>query len=156
MMNKSKPILIIFEGVDKTGKTTIRDRFNKKTNFGYVVLDRLTTSSKIYNEFFGRDRLDYYKTIEDAMIKAFNVLVVLCECDTEIILERLRNANEELPEQLRNVDEVKKAFRREVERSFINYVVIDTTNKEIDECVDSIITRVMEVEKVYGKEYNRV
>lgn len=155
-MNKSKPILIIFEGVDKTGKTTIRDRFNKKTNFGYVVLDRLTTSSKIYNEFFGRDRLDYYKTIEDAMIKAFNVLVVLCECDTEIILERLRNANEELPEQLRNVDEVKKAFREEVERSFINYVVIDTTNKEIDECVDSIITRVMEMEKVYGKEYNRV
>ena len=155
-MNKSKPILIIFEGADKTGKTTIRDRFNKKTNFGYVVLDRLTTSSKIYNEFFGRDRLGYYKTIEDAMIKAFNVLVVLCECDTEIILERLRNANEELPEQLRNVDEVKKAFREEVERSFINYVVIDTTNKEIDECVDSIITRVMEMEKVYGKEYNRV
>lgn len=155
-MNKSKPILIIFEGVDKTGKTTIRDRFNKKTNFGYVVLDRLTTSSKIYNEFFGRDRLGYYKTIEDAMIKAFNVLVVLCECDTKIILERLRNANEELPEQLRNVDEVKKAFREEVERSFINYVVIDTTNKEIDECVDSIITRVMEMEKVYGKEYNRV
>ena len=155
-MNKSKPILIIFEGADKTGKTTIRDRFNKKTNFGYVVLDRLTTSSKIYNELFGRDRLGYYKTIEDAMIKAFNVLVVLCECDTEIILERLRNANEELPEQLRNVDEVKKAFRREVERSFINYVVIDTTNKEIDECVDSIITRVMEMEKVYGKEYNRV
>lgn len=155
-MNKSKPILIIFEGVDKTGKTTIRDRFNKKTNFGYVALDRLTTSSKIYNEFFERDRLDYYKTIEDAMIKAFNVLVVLCECDTEIILERLRNANEELPEQLRNIDEVKKAFRREVERSFINYVVIDTTNKEIDECVDSIITRVMEMEKVYGKEYNRV
>ena len=155
-MNKSKPILIIFEGVDKTGKTTIRDRFNKKTNFGYVVLDRLTTSSKIYNEFFGRDRLGYYKAIEDAMIKAFNVLVVLCECDTEIILERLRNANEELPEQLRNIDEVKKAFREEVERSFINYVVIDTTNKEIDECVDSIITRVMETEKVYGKEYNRV
>ena len=29
-------------------------------------------------------------------------------------------------------------------------------NKEIDECVDSIITRVMEMEKVYGKEYNRV
>ena len=155
-MHQSKPILIIFEALDKTGKATIRDRFNKKTNFGYVVLDRLTTSSKIYNEFFGRDRLGYYKTIEDAMIKAFNVLVVLCECDTEIILERLRNANEELPEQLRNVDEVKKAFREEVERSFINYVVIDTTNKEIDECVDSIITRVMEMEKVYGKEYNRV
>ena len=143
-MSKNKPILIIFEGVDKSGKTTIKDRFNKKTNFGYVVLDRLTTSSKIYNEFFGRDRLGYYNEVENSVIKAFNVLVVLCECDTEIISRRLSNANEKLPEQL-------KAFREEVDRSFINYVVIDTTNRDVDECVENIITIVKEMEKANGK-----
>ena len=151
MKNESKPILIIFEGVDKAGKTTIRDRFNKKTNFGYVVLDRLTTSSKIYNRFFGRDRLGYYELVEDALIRAFNVLIVLCECDTEIILKRLEDAKEELPKQLKNIDEVKRAFREEVDRSFVNYIVIDTSNKEIDECVENIITRVLEMEKTYGK-----
>ena len=151
MKNESKPILIIFEGVDKVGKTTIRDRFNKKTNFGYVVLDRLTTSSKIYNRFFGRDRLGYYELVEDALIRAFNVLIVLCECDTEIILKRLEDAKEELPKQLKNIYEVKRAFREEVDRSFVNYIVIDTSNKEIDECVENIITRVLEMEKTYGK-----
>ena len=151
MKNESKPILIIFEGVDKVGKTTIRDRFNKKTNFGYVVFDRLTTSSKIYNRFFGRDRLGYYESVEDALIRAFNVLIVLCECDTEIILKRLEDAKEELPRQLKNIDEVKRAFREEVDKSFVNCIVIDTSNKEIDECVENIITRVLEMEKTYGK-----
>lgn len=151
MMSKNKPILIIFEGVDKSGKTTIKDRFNKKTNFGYVVLDRLTTSSKIYNEFFGRDRLGYYNEVENSVIKAFNVLVVLCECDTEIISRRLSNANEELPEQLKDIDKVKKAFREEVDKSFINYVVIDTTSRDVDECVENIITIVKEMEKANGK-----
>lgn len=150
-MSKNKPILIIFEGVDKSGKTTIKDRFNKKTNFGYVVLDRLTTSSKIYNEFFGRDRLGYYNEVENSVIKAFNVLVVLCECDTEIISRRLSNANEELPEQLKDIDKVKKAFREEVDKSFINYVVIDTTSRDVDECVENIITIVKEMEKANGK-----
>lgn len=150
-MSKNKPILIIFEGVDKSGKTTIKDRFNKKTNFGYVVLDRLTTSSKIYNEFFGRDRLGYYNEVENSVIKAFNVLVVLCECDTEIISRRLSNANEELPEQLKDIDKVKKAFREEVYKSFINYVVIDTTSRDVDECVENIITIVKEMEKANGK-----
>lgn len=150
-MNESKPILIIFEGVDKSGKTTIKDRFNKKTNFGYVVLDRLTTSSKIYNKFFGRDRLNYYNEIERGMVKAFNVLIVLCECDTEIISQRLSNANEELPEQLKDIDKVKKAFEEEVDRSFANYVVIDTTSRDVDGCVEDIITRVKEMEKSNGK-----
>ena len=150
-MSENKPILIIFEGVDKSGKTTIKDRFNKKTNFGYVVLDRLTTSSKIYNEFFGRDRLGYYNEVENSVIKAFNVLVVLCECDTEIISRRLSNANEKLPEQLKDIDKVKKAFREEVDKSFINYVVIDTTSRDVDECVENIITIVKEMEKANGK-----
>lgn len=151
-----KPILIIFEGVDKSGKTTLKDKFNKKTNFGYVVLDRLTTSSKIYNNFFNRDRLEYYNRFERSVIESFNILVVLCECDTDLIVERLRNANEVLPEQLKNIDEVKKAFEEEVEKSFTNYMLIDTTKRSIDECVDDIITRVSEMEKSNGKDKNCV
>lgn len=151
-----RPILIIFEGVDKSGKTTIKDKFNKKTNFSYVVLDRLTTSSKIYNNFFDRDRLEYYDRFERSIIRNFDVLVVLCECDTGLIVERLMNANEVLPEQLKNIDEVKKAFEEEVKKSFTNYIVIDTTKRSIDECVEDIIIRVSEMEKSNGKDKNCV
>lgn len=146
MRADKRPILIIFEGVDKSGKTSLKDKFNKKTNFSYVVLDRLTTSSKIYNDFFNRDRLEYYNKFERSIVTTFNVLVVLCECDTSLIEERLEKANEVLPEQLKNIDEVKKAFEREIEKSFTNYIVIDTTNRSIDDCVEDIIVRVSEME----------
>lgn len=149
MKNKDKPILIVFEGVDKSGKTTLKDLFNKKTNFSYVVLDRLTTSSKIYNNFFGRDRLEYYEQFERSVLSSFNVLVVLCECKTEIIIERLKNANEFLPEKLMDIDKVKAAFRKEVCDSFTNFILIDTGN-EINECVDALINRVKEMEKSNG------
>lgn len=149
MKVKDKPILIIFEGVDKSGKTTLKDKFNKATNFNYVVLDRLTTSSKIYNNFFERDRLEYYENFERSVKRNFNILVVLCECKTETIIERLKNANEFLPEKLMDIDKVKAAFREEVDNSFDNYIVIDT-EEEIDECVNTLVNRVNEMEKSNG------
>lgn len=148
MYNK-KPILIIFEGVDKSGKTSLKDLFNKKTNFMYVVLDRLTTSSKVYNNFFGRDRLEYYKSFEANIRKSFDVLVILCECDTKAIIERLKSVDEKLPKQLEDIDKVKEAFAKEIDNSFDNYIVIDTL-KPIDECVDIIVKRVKEMEKNNG------
>ena len=146
MNTKDKPILIVFEGVDKSGKTTLKDKFNKMTNFSYVVLDRLTTSSKIYNNFFQRDRNEYYESFERSVSESFNVLIVLCECDTDIIIKRLKNANETLPEQLKDVNKVKEAFSKEVKKSFKNYIVINTM-KDIDKCVDEIIKKVNEMEE---------
>lgn len=142
---EGKPILIIFEGVDKSGKTTLKDKFNKETDFGYVVLDRLTTSSKVYNNLFCRDRIDYYNKFEDSLKMTFNVLVVLCECDTNLVIERLRKANETLPEQLKDIDKVKKNFYIEIERSFDNFMIINT-EEDIKECVEKIIKRVKEME----------
>lgn len=156
MKAEDKPILIVFEGVDKSGKTTLKDTFNKRTNFSYVVLDRLTTSSKIYNNFFNRDRLEYYDRFERSVLKSFNVLIVLCECDTKLIVNRLANANEELPEQLKDIDNVKMAFRNEIEGRFSNFISIDTTTRNIDECVNDIITRVNEMENFNGEDKNCV
>lgn len=142
---EGKPILVIFEGVDKSGKTTLNDKFNKETDFRYVVLDRLTTSSKVYNNLFCRDRIDYYNKFEDSLKMTFNILVVLCECDTNLVIERLRKANETLPEQLKDIDKVKKSFYIEIERSFDNFMIINT-EEDINDCVERIIKRVKEME----------
>lgn len=150
MKTEDKPILIIFEGVDKSGKTTLKDKFNKKTNFDYVVLDRLTTSSKIYNNFFNRDRLEYYNRFERSILETFNVLVVLCECNTSLIEERLKDANEILPKQLKDIDKVKKAFKEEVIKSFKNYVIIDTSERGTEECIEIIISKINEMENNNG------
>lgn len=146
MGNEVKPILIVFEGVDKSGKTTLKDEFNKTTNFKYVVLDRLTTSSKVYNKAFGRDRNKYYEDVRKAFARSFNVLEVLCICSTDEIKKRLDEANEKLPDELKDIIHVQSDFLIEVIKSDgFNNMIIDTT-RNIDECVKDIVDKVREME----------
>lgn len=144
--NVEKPILIIFEGVDKSGKTTLINAFNKATNFKYVVLDRLTTSSKVYNDLFKRDNREYYESFENAIKKNFNVFVILCECNNEIIERRLIDNNEKLPKELIEISKVKESFYNEVYESFERYTIINTEN-DINECLRLIIRAINDMEK---------
>ena len=47
-------MLIIFEGMDKTGKTSLINEFNKRTNFKHIVLDRGAISSYVYDAIYER------------------------------------------------------------------------------------------------------
>ena len=47
---KNKIRLVIFEGADRTGKTTAKLMFNKKTKFKHLVVDRLFFSNWIYSK----------------------------------------------------------------------------------------------------------
>lgn len=143
----SKPILIVFEGVDKSGKSTLIKRFNKKTNFKYVVLDRFTTSSKVYDHFFGRDRTEYYNDIEIKANMNYNLLIVYCYAPIEVIKERLEAANEKLPKELSNIKEVKKHFEHtlKLRSNFTNVLNIDTSEDEL-KCLDNILNKVEEME----------
>lgn len=143
----SKPLLIIFEGVDKSGKTTLKDLFNKKTDFSYVVLDRFTTSSKVFDYFFDRKRFSYYNHVEALVEGAFDVLVVYCHAPVETIRERLREANETLPKELSNIGDVKMFFEYVLDHVsiFSNVIKIDTSEDEI-KCLTTILEKVKEMD----------
>lgn len=140
-----KPLIIIFEGQDKTGKTTLLNSFNSKTNFKYLVLDRCTISSKVYDKVFKRNRRKYYNNVEKKLLNSFNVLVVLCTCDKDVILKRLKEANEELPKELSDITYINSLFIKEASEGFKNVLEIDTTNGDIDTIVDKIIDEVFVV-----------
>lgn len=134
-----RPLLIIFEGVDKSGKSTLINEFNKDTNFSFVVIDRLTISSKVYDELFSRNNYDYYDNVEMEIAKNFNVLIVYCDAPNNIIEERLMKANEKLPKELSDIKKVKDVFNHYLYHhcSFLNIVNVDTT-KDISECLEAI------------------
>lgn len=151
-----KPIVIIFEGVDKSGKTTLLNMFNKATNFGYVVLDRFTTSSKVYNTLFNRDRREYYNEVEQSFLKAFNVLIVYCYCSPGECFSRLAMAKETLPEELHDIPIVKNEFKIELLKTLddvdenpemnLKVLEIDTEMFSKEYCVERIQEKVKEME----------
>lgn len=144
-----KPILIIFEGVDKTGKTTLLNEFNKITHHGYVALDRLITSSKVYNEIYGRGRFDYYNDFEITLRNSFNVLYVYCVSDNKDINERLSKANESMPKELSDFVKVNELFERYLydECGPCSILMLNTSNISIEECIKKILNSVKIMEE---------
>lgn len=148
MIVNNKPIIVIFEGVDKSGKTTLLNEFNKLTEFRYIAIDRFTISSVVYSDIFCRGKNDYYKNVEKIFSENYNVLVVLVKCDESVITKRLQEHNEHLPKKLSNILYVSKKFEDEFSKSyFCNKLVIDTTHESINECVYRIIKKIKEMEK---------
>lgn len=144
-MKANNPMLVIFEGVDKSGKTTLKTLFNAETNFSYVVLDRLTTSSKIYNKLFNRGREEYYEEFDSAIYKYFNVLTVLCVAECDEIKERLESSQEVLPKELEDIENIQQMFVEQT-KGIENLLVLNTSKMNKKECVSLIVKKVREMD----------
>ena len=54
MEKSATPQIIIFEGIDKVGKSTLKALLDKKANFNHWVIDRGPLSHMAYNIAYGR------------------------------------------------------------------------------------------------------
>ena len=146
-----KPIIIIFEGVDKSGKTTLLNMFNKITNFKYVVLDRFTTSSKVYDTMFKRHNREYFSRIEKNFFTNFDVIIVYCYCSTETSRRRLAEAGEVLQDEIDDIDAVEAEFRKELNlRQAIGdcKIIMVDTDRDLEECLYDIVRGVDEYDSI--------
>lgn len=150
---KQKQIMVVFEGMDKTGKTTLLREFNKRTGFKYVVLDRFTTSSKVYDHFYGRKRFKYYDKIEKVFAKKFAVLVVLCSAKEEDVKNRLKSVGEELPIELANVVSVDDCFFRMWYEGHLKHCLcLNTSERNVEYCMMRITSELLRMERIYGEQ----
>lgn len=107
-------MLIIFEGMDKSGKTTLLNELNKQTNFEHIVLDRGVISSYVYNKIYGRAQRQKYDFFVD-MIKDVPHVIFFCIAGRMTIMQRLKDANETLDEyqEKLGINEIQKLFFEE-------------------------------------------
>lgn len=145
-------MLIFFEGVDKTGKTTLVKEVLKKTNYKHVVYDRGVISQIVYDFVFDRDP---DPAIKEALtyLKKANAIIFLCEAENELIEKRLNDENETLPKELSDISKIKKYFKAAVIFSGIKYKVIKT-DKPLDETVEEILDNIKEAQNGNQKTRN--
>ena len=142
-------MFVIFEGLDKAGKTTLEWEFLKATNFKHVVIDRGPMGYMTFDKLFDREtKLGNQEFIHQArkIMKNHDFMVVYCFASEDIAAKRLNEHNEECPY---DYGKAQKLLRDNVRRFYKTEktLELDTSNKLIPECVQMIIEKLEEVRK---------
>lgn len=142
-------MLIFFEGVDKVGKSTLINEVNKKTNYKHTLIDRGPISNLVYNKLLNRDCKEVIKTLDE--LSKIDYLVIYVEANNDIIKERMNKHNEKLiHEKLYDIDNVKNTFINSLQNCYCNYIVVNTTDKTIQESIDEILNYINREEEKYA------
>lgn len=139
---------VIFEGLDKAGKTTLEWEFLKATNFKHMVIDRGPVGYMTFDKLFDREtKLGTQDFIHHArkIMKNQDFMVVYCFVSEDVAAKRLAEHNEECPY---DYDKAQKLLRNNINRYYNRpekVLELDTSNLTISECVLMIIEKLEEV-----------
>lgn len=140
---------IIFEGLDKTGKTTLYYALNKHLKWKYVMTDRSSAGWLAYDVLYSRatpERTAEYAKICRGLQKYGDYLVIYCYTNWNKVKERLAEAGEKCDYDYKYGQEVYKDF---IEQCYDpkKVLFLDTTDISIEESVDKICRKIAEMEQ---------
>lgn len=140
---------VIFEGLDKAGKTTLEWEFLNATNFKHMVIDRGPVGYMIFDKLFDREtKLGNQDFIHQArkIMKNQDFLVVYCFASEDVVNKRLKEYDEKVPY---DYTKAQKLLRNNIRRFYKceKTLELDTSNKTISECVQMIVKKLEEVQK---------
>lgn len=141
---------LLFEGVDKTGKTTLLKAVNKVSSYQHFCIDRCLGSAYVYDLITGRrDRFKKLEKIEKefSRIKSIPIITVLLTCDPSILVERIKNEDGSPQKRIRLLNEAIEAYKNYEKKTRLPIVKIDTTNKTIEDTVKEILFKIKKYEK---------
>jgi len=130
--------IIIFSGVDGSGKSTIKKRLEEKLKYKYICLDRFSDSI-IYDRIYNRgDREKEFLKLEDKLNKNFDIYLVYCYADITTILKRI-NMKKEKKDILNNIYIAMMLYNDYLKKTKFRYIKINTGKYDVDKCVEKII-----------------
>lgn len=140
---------IIFEGLDKVGKTTLEWELLKATNFKHIVIDRGPVGYLVFDKIFEREtKLGNQEFIHQArkIMKSKDFMIVYCTANKDIVDARLKEHNESCPY---DYEKAQKLYKNNIYRFYRDNKVIeiDTTSLSIEKCIEIIIEKLEEVQK---------
>lgn len=124
---------IILEGVDRTGKDSIRHEIVKQSNGRIVVMCRSYISQIVYSRIYNRNinEQEYFNLIEETKKLGYEYYVL--EADLNVLYERFKQTNEPMIDIERDLN----AFRKIAKE--LNIKLIDTSIKTPVELAKEIL-----------------
>ena len=138
--------VIVLEGIDKTGKTTILKTLHVLTNYQFVIIDRFTGSNIVYGVFHKRE-IDIPKllTLEQELVKSKTVIPVYLVANKKEISKRIRK-HQEKDIEIKDIDGLMLLYKKYMLKSPFNYFILDTSYKTAEECAMMIYNEMLKRE----------
>ena len=152
----NKPKLIILEGVDKVGKTSVYQTLRRMTNYGPLVIDRFLGSNYAYDLFWGREHyIKNYDRLEKSLMKSFDVYLIYLICSGPEHKRRLKKEDTNF-ETIKRITVVDRLFYLYYNLSPIkNKTIIDTAKKTSKEVASLILEFMDKIETEPPLEWSR-
>ena len=140
-------MFIIWEGVDKVGKDTLKALYDKKTKWADVNLNRGPLGYLAYDKAFNRETTESVRRhLEEWEQIKNNALVVYLEADTKDIMKRIAEHGDEFYEAS-ELDRHKALHRQVIEEHGLAHrtMAFDTSQERPDAICDAIFKKAMQL-----------
>lgn len=137
-MSKCGHKIVILTGVDKVGKTSIWEEINKQTKYKHFIIDRFVEGFLAYKELYNKpDELCNPIELElfDRKISELPHILIHLDCSTEELTRRFKEHNEPWID----IDKNRKIYEKYVNKSPLQKIKIDTTNRTAKDVVEELI-----------------
>jgi thymidylate kinase len=139
------PKMLIFEGIDKTGKSTLLQAVWKKRKKIDTCVDRGIISNIAYNKYYSRNVKNIKYSNMYSNSKNQNIYIIYCVASKICINQRAtytnhKKINYDLQHKMFEyaIQEFKKLYKH------IKIIKIDTTNLKVNKAVNKIISEIGE------------
>ena len=127
--------VVILEGLDGSGKSTIKRIIDNETNYKNTFIDRFTGSTWVYDKYTGRKNMSD-ETFKFEKKLANDFLLVYCEAPIDIIMERVDEKGDKLTIEMAKSQI--KIYNDYLIKTPFKHIRVDTTNT-IQETVKQIV-----------------
>jgi len=143
MIHEVKHKTLILEGVNCSGKDTIKRLINIRTNFKYSIINRYLGSQFVYGTLYNRD-VDYYRDFFfiEKCLKDFCYLIYL-DASYDEIVKRINNRKRESEEaSLSDFFKIKNLYEKYLFITPLTKIVVNTTDLTPDQVVSNILEEI--------------
>lgn len=144
-----RPDLVILEGPDKAGKSTIYQAFRKATDYQPLVIDRFIGSNIVFDQLYDRlvpGQINHYYQIEERLGITFNPLVVYLTAPLPVLLDRSEKAGD-IEEEEFDIRSISEFYTQYLNDTPLDVISIDTAGYDVSQTVE-IITEVLNSRRV--------
>ena len=141
--------ILIFEGPDKVGKSSLIYEINRRTGYEYLCIDRFTASAWVYDRQSGRrERQEELVASERELsqLRMTKVVNIVLKCDRDVLRQRILAEDEEATDRISALDPAIRLYDEYASHvSLLPVIEIDTTGKSIDDTVEELLQKVGEL-----------